>query len=276
MNQKPQIIPINISIPINPFRLELILSDYEEEVKQMTCPVCITLVWNPVHCSLCTNLICKNCIESWLKKSNKCPLCNEVFKANNLVNLVKNTLSKIKSKCYYSQTAANNSDGSLTCNKVIPYYEFEEHIKSKCDHYPYKCNISPKCETVGPKIKMFEHPKFCEYNLLSCKYCKEMFSARLLVMHENQCDQKTIQCPTCSAAIKEINYSKHTKDVKECINYLREQHSNNLKIKDEEIANFKSQSIIINNQNIADIRNENIQLLNKTSLFEGKLGKSFR
>ena len=263
--------PIKLTFPENPFRYELVPKEYDEDVKHTTCPICLNLVWNPVHCSLCTNLICSTCISDWLKKSPNCPFCNGNFKGNPVVNLVKNALSKIKSKCHYSVFAGAKEGGNSedVCNKLISYYDYDKHIKGECEYYPYKCTRG-NCTVVGPKIKMLEHYKYCDYNLVSCIYCKLSMSKRLLESHEKLCDCRTIKCDRCECDIKEGQFTKHKENIKDCINTLK----NSLKDFTLENETLKNKIVTYKEKEdiTVDLRNEMIQLDNKTRLIEDKSG----
>jgi len=266
--------PIDFNFPDNPFKLELIHKDYEEDVKSMTCPICINLVWKPVHCSECTNLVCSQCMEQWLTKSKNCPLCNKVFKSNPVVNLVKSALSKIKSKCYFSSEL--NQSMNEGCDKLIGYYDFEKHIKGECDYYPYSCTRQ-NCRVTGPKFKMLtEHQNNCDYYCLECSYCRKQISKRLLISHESMCEYRTVLCQICNLNIRENVYAKHKENVKECISLIKNEYKNVLDQKNLEVEFLKRENEILRNNTKSissynDLINEKIQLENKARLLEEKL-----
>lgn len=223
-----------ISMPndISPYNTDLISKENEEDVSSMICPICIFLVWKPVHCSKCTNLICSTCINKWLIKNKNCPLCKEVFVAGNLVNIVKSLLGKIKIKCHYSIPYFKQQDS--VCNQVISYYNYENHLEN-CDFRPYKCKLAT-CNVEGPRFKMQNHSNECDSIKESCPHCTNLFVKRLIQSHLKVCEFKKEMCNTCGLNVLLKDYLLH-KDPFECIKMLK----NELSIKDQIINELKMQ-----------------------------------
>jgi hypothetical protein len=93
-------------------------------IEDFTCSIC-TFIPNP-NCAIeeqnCSHLFCKKCIEDWLKKSNKCPICKNVIKQRNIKEdnkLIFRTINSLIIHC-------ENCDwkGSIS--------EYENHKKKGC------------------------------------------------------------------------------------------------------------------------------------------------
>ena len=89
---------------------------YNEFKGSITCQICLKILINPFMCMNCQNVYCKNCIEQWEKKNNKCP--NRCQNTNYQKSLEKNLiLSKLKFKC-------------VNCKNEIEYNNVEKHHNS--------------------------------------------------------------------------------------------------------------------------------------------------
>lgn len=42
--------------------------------EMLNCPICSNLLNDPLKCETCQNRFCKQCIEKWLERNNKCPM----------------------------------------------------------------------------------------------------------------------------------------------------------------------------------------------------------
>lgn len=262
------IIKENIDLSGSLLKDELLINNDKETLNNLSCPICVSVVWNPVHCSQCTHLICKKCIDNWLTKNKSCPQCRAEFQPMKLVVFVKDQLSKIKSKCWF----VNNG-----CTKEIGYFDLEKHILG-CDYYPYRCN---QCKYVAPKINTIEHLNSCSYNTKACQYCKNNFPIRLLQSHEEMCDYKTKKCPRCQVEIREHLFKKHSETLDECVFNLTNIYKNQLIHKDKENAELKIENSNLNaklnssvsSEKLDELKNQNIQSLNRITILDQNIGK---
>ena len=84
----------NISVVVTRVRQESLLLPDEVDEKEISnspvidedlvasdCPVCLTVLTNPVTLIDCSHYFCFVCISSWLKKQNSCPLCKKEITA---------------------------------------------------------------------------------------------------------------------------------------------------------------------------------------------------
>ena len=54
-------------------RTNLVVSSNTKVSPTLQCSICLDLVMEPVECTNCSKLFCKECIEGWLKNSKDCP-----------------------------------------------------------------------------------------------------------------------------------------------------------------------------------------------------------
>ena len=116
---------------------------YNAFKESVSCPLCLSILINPVMCMKCQNVFCKKCINDWSKKDNKCP--NRCTDPNYQKCIGKNDiLSKLKFKCQ-------------ACGNIIKYDDAKKHLSS-C--YPdKKFDDENTIETQTP-IKTTKPPKF--------------------------------------------------------------------------------------------------------------------
>jgi hypothetical protein len=116
----------------------------ENEISKMfssstLCPLCESILIKPVMCMNCQNNYCKDCIEKWKEKNNKCPKGCE--SPNYQKSIGKNDiLSKLKFRC-------------VGCGNEIPYDEAEKHHGSCCPDKTISDMKQPiKTEEAKPEI----------------------------------------------------------------------------------------------------------------------------
>lgn len=51
-------------------------------LSELTCSICYELIFNPITLS-CYHTFCLHCIEKWLKRTSKCPVCRMEFSSGN-------------------------------------------------------------------------------------------------------------------------------------------------------------------------------------------------
>ena len=101
-------------------RTNLIVNKNTALSPTLQCSICLDLVMEPVECKNCNKLFCKECIESWLKGSNKCPNQHIFSKKERLDDWVKNALDRIFLNCPFKN-----------CNSSYAHSQWKNHIK-KC------------------------------------------------------------------------------------------------------------------------------------------------
>ncbi len=49
----------------------------------LTCSVCLMIVWQPVCCQSCEAHFCRDCISNWLENNKLCPACRCKYTVTN-------------------------------------------------------------------------------------------------------------------------------------------------------------------------------------------------
>ena len=158
----------------------------EQSLKDVDCPICFKLVWNPFLTACCGNHLCEACVKATKEKSNQCPFCNE------------EPISGITDKKFQRQI-----------NELQVYC-----LQKKCD-----------CLWVGALGKLSEHLEGnkiygeCKFVLVSCPLScgKQIFRCELEEHLSEDCPLRTCVCEYCG-------YSSTYKDITtihypECPNY---------------------------------------------------------
>jgi WD40 repeat protein len=231
---------------------ELLTDSHKSMGAELICAICLEIVYEPVMCSSCENLFCKNCIEKLLAKSKKCPnQCKFVEKDKNI--MLKRLLNKIEFKCL------NNGNG---CGTIIPYSDFMMHI-CNCEFGNFKC-LAIDCEFIDIKNKVLEHIEDCLFRQFPCEYCEVNYPRKDLNDHKeicgntpikcqfcnidvirkeykshvNICDYFEIKCNECNMLIKRLNFSVHdrVKCLETQVGYWKDR-CNNLQIEKNELEN---------------------------------------
>ena len=100
---------------------DVINQDYLKEIlEEVTCSICLNVVFHPYTCSKCFHSFCFRCLDKNKENSSKCPCCKArtiEVETNRALSII---LSKIKFKCVNG------------CDKEISYDDLEEHYLSKC------------------------------------------------------------------------------------------------------------------------------------------------
>ena len=129
----------------------------DKNILDYECMICKNIP-NPHKCYesiCCGRLFCVSCIQTWLRRTKRCPLCAEFMKEGKeyLKNietdskLIYKMLLKLKLKCPYN------------CEWEGPFSELDDHLK-KCDLKLYGCKYSEfGCKFNDKKNKCEEHEK---------------------------------------------------------------------------------------------------------------------
>ena len=210
--------------------LDIVIKENEQiNLEELTCPICLGLVWCPTDCSNCGNLFCLYCINKALQNDKRCPMCKQspfnTTQCKALAKLFKN----IRIKCPNESCKANPE-----------YSDFITH-QQKCPFRLYKC-INNGCNytnIINNEEQMKEHSTKCQHKLIKCNYCKIRMKRMYLTNHiNNQCTQ-LIKCPSCHKIMTKTNYyyNHHLQSGSiECLHYQIDYHKNQCQIINENNA----------------------------------------
>ncbi|CAF0857858.1 unnamed protein product [Didymodactylos carnosus] len=136
------------------------------------CPICRTLLWNPVACKTCENTFCRRCINQWLAQKdaqNRC-VFNCRYAEKRCSPALKSLLSKLLLSCQYKRSG---------CSQSILYESIEKHELQ------------------------------CEYQAKNCRGCKKNFTVKDLRQHEDYCEHIEVECEICHCKIKQTQVKFH-------------------------------------------------------------------
>jgi len=134
---------------------DLILPQFENLCEELICSICLNLVWDPIACIKCTSPFGKKCLESWLKRDNRCPIENSIFEGREVTSLTRRLMSKIQLYC---------SNKQYGCNEIVDYEDFYKHSNS-CKYMPYKCPYK-ECNVRGKRNEMLSHMRVCKFKVV--------------------------------------------------------------------------------------------------------------
>ena len=166
------------------------------------CPICHNLIFSPVTCSKCDNIVDKGCLNKWKMRSTSCPIngCASLTLKPNSIHLAIDT---VKLKC-------KNSG----CQEVIRLTDYYDHLK-KCPFEDYKCN-NIDCQFVGNLEQVKKHVIICPKGEKLCKYCNSRFSAKEISFHEDNCNLRKMSCKICNS--NNITLNVFDDHLKKCVN----------------------------------------------------------
>ncbi len=149
-----------------------------QEVFQVECPICLSVLREPHLVSCCGYNYCQLCIQR-VQQDSPCPTCNEagfsVFPNKGL----KRSICALHVRCSYRRNG---------CQWVGELGELEKHL-----------NESPK---VGEQLVG------CEFAEVECHYCRACFQRHCVDAHQmEQCIRRPFICDYCS------NYEADYEDV---------------------------------------------------------------
>jgi hypothetical protein len=174
-----------------------------ENIHDFLCSICLSIVTNPVLCSICESLFCKDCMDLYLQseENSNCVKCNSLFESIKIQKLTRNHLNSIVIKCPNEQCKvekkySNISDHVLLCEfteldvfckschtKVASNNSklLDDHL-NKCEEWLYTCECGYVCKS---KFKHL-HEDYCPLRTIKCKHCEEECSFKVRLVHKNQ------------------------------------------------------------------------------------------
>ena len=105
-------------------------------IEGLNCTICLVLKLNPMNCSSCGQIICRECIKQYNEKSDQCPYCRKSpVQYNEISKGLKNSLENMKMTCIYYDKG---------CNDIIILKNYKDHI-DKCK-FQNNENVMKQCE----------------------------------------------------------------------------------------------------------------------------------
>jgi hypothetical protein len=157
----------------------------------LLCKICNNIVYEPVDCDQCMELMCKSCVVD----SNKVSLANrknssQCLHSNfkNSCKTLKNMQNRISLKCPHTY---------LGCNEVMEYESLQSHLTKSCKFVKYKCNY---CNYYGCEEECKTHSIECADSFITCSTCIEK------IKKKNHKDHSSFDCLENICKIKILNY----------------------------------------------------------------------
>jgi len=190
----------------------------------LLCPVCMSLMQEPMVLSPCGHTFCKKCCGKLAPK--KCPLDRRAFGSIIPNQYTKSIMAEVRCKCDFDD-----------CKETFSVSERGDHLK-KCDFRPIDCKHG--CGTTILQMDFKEHDSICPLKKLPCPHdgCHRHPQRKDYEMHCNLCPHQIFQCKgskvgckfmgkTSEHGIHEVNciYVKYQR-LKPFEQYIQSNHKN--------------------------------------------------
>ncbi|KAM9979352.1 hypothetical protein ACTFIY_008597 [Dictyostelium cf. discoideum] len=129
-----------------------------------TCPICFKLLNDPRQGCSEGHVFCNNCITSWLKNKDNCPVCRLHITQNYLSKnrFLESSIKKIKVFCPNKNDLNDLNDNHNGCKEILEIGNVKSH-SLKCIHRFVLCQYGGgKCDPVRLN-KLLSHEIECPY-----------------------------------------------------------------------------------------------------------------
>ncbi len=167
--------------------------DKKAFIDELTCPICLDIVDNPLLCNTCECMICEKCFNQ-METQNICPCCNSFFIIKKIQRQIINLLNNTQFCC-------------PECNIILKYSEFNDHSKI-CFCKIYKC-LTEGCNFTVTLNLMKEHINICGLSLVECNYCNQKIRKIFYKEHNENCGNQLIPCNYCYENIQKKDIENH-------------------------------------------------------------------
>ena len=86
----------------------------------ITCPICLNILKNPINCSSNKNshCFCTDCIDKYLINNSSCPICKNIFEYVDNEE-IENILKSLSFKCVFKKEG---------CEDIISYSDYFDQV----------------------------------------------------------------------------------------------------------------------------------------------------
>jgi len=119
--------------------------------EELLCPICGSILEEPVQTAKCEHAFCKLCIKQWLRHQSTCPVDRGPMDIKDLTNvprILKNLLSKLSVRCDHVEYG---------CHMVVRLEHLNAHSKD-CEFNPKRpivCSLG--CNVAITKLELKDH-----------------------------------------------------------------------------------------------------------------------
>ena len=167
------------------------------------CRVCLDVLREPHLTVCCGQHYCKACTEKIVKKSLRCPLCNQEDFLAVIDRKVERRIRSLKVRC-------RNKDRG--CEWIGEMGQLKGHLdpqKRQCQFCEVECTNGCGERILAPNLD--DHLlNTCPKRNCVCKYCGKLIMFIELCNHHENCDQFPVACPNnCSETALSRGVLKH-------------------------------------------------------------------
>jgi len=171
---------------------DIVNTDELPLINYLECPIDNSISMTPLMCKKCETCFCQDCIETWKKKSNICPMrCNPMELINIDKTILKHQLDKLRLAC---------GNYNMGCLAKLLVKDISAHEKL-CEYKGIKCD---KCQETIPAIGLLMHLyESCKSNVVNCFICNSSVNLAHVLSHLGKCDIESSICAVCIQPIAE-------------------------------------------------------------------------
>lgn len=157
-------------------------------LKDLSCPICLGVLVNPVECAICETAYCEGCLGKYGK--SKCPMkCSDELQIKKKCHkIIRNGLASLKLKCRFQ---------TYGCRRSFNYDAYLTHV-GVCDHRVMPCIAYSKCSKMDKISEIHEHQDVCGFVEIQCEYCKTPYLRNQKDKHMRRCKEKIDMCRWCN------------------------------------------------------------------------------
>jgi hypothetical protein len=191
---------------------------------EFICSICKSIPLDPIKCSKCNIIFCRQEFNSWVQSHRTCPMkCSSSSTVNSNLGLPWNSnppISSTASASNLSHTERNilNQLGiNCKCGTEGLTFETIKAHYATCDiHAEYICL---ECNTTKTTIEAIEKHVIQDCPLLytTCIYCSISLRKNLKETHQAECRQ---MCKTCNTLVPKLKTNEHK--LNECAGIVKQ------------------------------------------------------
>lgn len=229
------------------FEIDLIVHpDSREMAESLECPVCHSLLQDPVQTRACQHVFCKGCVEG----SKQCPYCRTKLTGDGLQPLSEcnqfamRMLHRLKVRCPYHHcisksdlmqasvaTTPSTDTGDETDTSEAAFSEGAQPAagdspkgssnsesttleSSSSRSRPSKSGEQAHCDWTGCYGDLLEkHLRLCPFHVIPCPHgCGQEMRQQNLAKHELLCEKNWVSCDICSKKVRPYDLATHIRE----------------------------------------------------------------
>uniref|UniRef100_A0A0G4HBD2 RING-type domain-containing protein n=1 Tax=Chromera velia CCMP2878 TaxID=1169474 RepID=A0A0G4HBD2_9ALVE len=178
--------PTRVSIPATLIDKSCALAEFAEDG---VCTICLRLTRShEARETPCEHVFCRECMETELDRSGKCPNCKKSISKTELKDVnrtLRGTMEKVTVKC------KNHGDG---CDARVKAKDLDEHLNTVCPMQEADC-LFEGCSEKMKRGQLAAHEKKCPKRTVPCDRCKTQIPHNGKRQHNSVCPMAPVSCP---------------------------------------------------------------------------------